>query len=678
MTERIQRLLDHVLDGSHHTLRRDVEWAIPFHTLAPSARAAAGLCAVLAAERPAFLPGERIAFLRTVRNLPQLYTAEEMAERRKSAFYAEKGCVFNITPDYAPTLASGLAARRAEILARLPSADDRARAFLSDALRGIDAVLDLADRYRHAAEQAGLHELAALLAQVPRAGARTFHEALQALRILHYALWCEGEYHNGLGRIDQYLFPYLQADLDAGRLTEEAALELLEEFFISCNRDSDLYLGVQQGDNGQSVMLGGVDREGRDAFNLLSRLCLTASCELKIIDPKINLRVSSATPAEILEAATQLTRQGLGFPQYANDDIVIPALIRLGYAPEDARDYTVAACWEFIIPGCGMDIPNIAAVSLPAAVDRAVRTADAPTFDAFIAAVRDQLAREADRICASLTAVSMLPGPFISILCRGRVEAGRDVSEGNRYNNFGIHGTGLSTAVDALAAIRQMVYEERLISLPQLAALLDTDFAGRPDLLAKARFGVPKMGNADPAADTLAAALLDLFADTWQGRRNARGGIYRCGTGSAMYYIWHAAELRASPDGRLTGQPFSANYAPSLNVRVKGPLSVVRSFTTPDLSRAINGGPLTIELHDSAFRQPDGVAKVARLVKYFIDSGGHQLQLNTINRDRLKAAQADPAAHRHLIVRVWGWSGYFVELDKPYQDQIIQRVEMAV
>ena len=132
MTERIQRLLSHVLDGRHHTLRRDVEWAIPFHTLAPSARAAKGLCAVMAAERPAFLPGERIAFLRTVRNLPQLYTAEEMAERRTSAFYAEKGCVFNITPDYAPTLASGLDARRAEILARLPSADDRARAFLSD------------------------------------------------------------------------------------------------------------------------------------------------------------------------------------------------------------------------------------------------------------------------------------------------------------------------------------------------------------------------------------------------------------------------------------------------------------------------------------------------------------------------------------------------------------------
>jgi len=214
--------------------------------------------------------------------------------------------------------------------------------------------------------------------------------------------------------------------------------------------------------------------------------------------------------------------------------------------------------------------------------------------------------------------------------------------------------------------------------LSDLAAAVESDFKDRPDLLAKARFSVPKMGNADPAVDALGKALLDAFADTWDGRRNCRGGIYRCGTGSAMYYIWHANELHASPDGRLSGEPFSANYAPSLNVRIKGPVSVIRSFTTPDLGRVINGGPLTIEIHDSAFREADGITKVAQLVKYFIDSGGHQLQLNAINRDRLKDAQAHPEAHRNLIVRVWGWSGYFVELDKPYQDHIIQRVEMAV
>jgi formate C-acetyltransferase len=358
--------------------------------------------------------------------------------------------------------------------------------------------------------------------------------------------------------------------------------------------------------------------------------------------------------------------------------VVIPALVRLGYSLEDARDYVVAACWEFIIPGCGMDIPNIGAVSFPAVVDQVLHTCQAKTFEALMASVRATLMSEADRIAASLARVKILPGPFVSILCDGRVEAGRDVCEGSRYNNFGIHGTGLSTAADSLAAIRQLVFDENVLSLADLAAAVDTDFKGRPDLLAKARFGVPKMGNADPAVDQLGKALLDAFADTWDGRTNGRGGIYRCGTGSAMYYIWHANELHASPDGRLSGQPFAANYAPSLNVRISGPVSVIQSFTTPDLGRVINGGPLTIEIHDSAFRQADGITKVAQLVKFFIDRGGHQLQLNAINRDQLRDAQANPAAHRNLIVRVWGWSGYFVELDKPYQDHIIQRVEMAV
>lgn len=686
MTDRLLNMVAYVLAKRHAAQRRDKVWALA-ETFArdntsSEKRAADGLCAMLDAEQPVFLPEETIAFTRTVKQIPDLYTQAEMEALRSSAYYHEKGCVFNISPDYASTIQVGLDARRFELADRLARAisekDEAAVEFLSCAIQALDAVLSLADRYRAEAERQGLTLIAQTLSRVPHRGATTFREALQFLRILHYTLWCEGEYHNGLGRIDQYLYPYYAADLAEGRLTEAAALEAIEEFFLSCNRDSDLYIGVQQGDNGQSAMLGGVDKSGKDAFNALSRLCLKASCELQVIDPKINLRVSSSTPLAVLEEATELTKQGLGFPQYANDDIVIPALTRLGYALEDARDYTVAACWEFIIPGCGMDIPNIGAVSFPAVVDQVMRFSQATAFDAFMADVRAALMAEADRIAASLSTVKILPGPFVSILCAGRVEAGRDVCEGGRYNNFGIHGTGLSTAADSLAAIRQLVFEEQLLSLKELAAAVDTDFKDRADLLAKARFGVPKMGNADPAVDQLGQALLNAFADTWDGRNNSRGGIYRCGTSSAMYYLWHANELRATPDGRLTGQPFAANYAPSLNVRIKGPLSVVQSFTTPDLGRVINGGPLTIEIHDSAFRQSDGITKVAQLVKYFIDCGGHQLQLNAINRDQLKEAQAHPERHRNLIVRVWGWSGYFVELDKPYQDHIIQRVEMAV
>ena len=685
MTDRIKSLLTRTFDKEQKKFRRDVDWkplldGFVRDGVDDSTRARIGLVEMLKAEQPAFLDGETIAFLRTVKQIPDLHSDAEMAANRaKGIAYGEKGVVFNLTADFAPTIRDGLDARIAEIDARLArckaEGDAEGELFLSNAKLSAQAVLDLAARYRAAAEEKGLAQIAETLAQVPAKGARTFHEALQALRILHYAMWCEGEYHCGLGRIDQYLFPYLDADLKAGRLTEETALEELEEFFIACNRDSDLYIGVQQGDNGQSVMLGGVTRDGKPAFNVLSRLAMQACGELKLVDPKINLRVDKNTPIEIYELGTELTKAGLGFPQYANDDVVIPALQKWGYELEDARDYSVAACWEFLIPGCGMDINNIDAVSMPSCLDAAMR-AGADTFDGLKAVLKAEINRRCDALQKKYAHVEIFPGPFVSIISTGCIERARDICKGGKYNNFGIHGTGIAVAVDSLAAVRELVYDKKLVTLPELVKLMDTDFEGRPDILAAARTA-PKMGNADKSVDDLAVWLIDTWAACLAGRKNDRGGIYRPGTGSAMYYIWHANELPASADGRLKGHPFSANYAPSLDVPVKGPLSVIRSFTEPDLGKVCNGGPLTIEVHDSAFREADGVAKVAQLVKFFVDRGGHQLQINAINRETLVDAQKHPELHRHLIVRVWGWSGYFIELDKPFQDQVIKRVELA-
>jgi len=702
MTDRIRSLLTRTFDKEQKKFRRDVDWKPLLDGFVrdgtdDSTRARIGLVEMLKAEQPAFMDGETIAFLRTVKQIPDLHSDDEMAANRaKGIAYGEKGVVFNLTADFAPTIRDGLDARIAEIDARLAQCraegDAEGELFLSNAKLSAQAVLDLAARYRAAAEAQGLATVAETLAQVPAKGARTFHEALQSLRILHYAMWCEGEYHCGLGRIDQYLFPYLDADLKAGRLTEETALEELEEFFIACNRDSDLYIGVQQGDNGQSVMLGGVTRDGAPAFNLLSRLALKACGELKLVDPKINLRVDKNTPMEIYNLGTELTKAGLGFPQYANDDVVIPALMKWGYELEDARDYSVAACWEFLIPGCGMDINNIDAVSMPSCLDAVMRgegraparpqeregraPARPQTFDDLKADLKAEINRRCDELQKKYAHVEIFPGPFVSILTVGCIEKARDICKGAKYNNFGIHGTGIAVAVDSLAAVRELVFDRKLVTMAELVKLMDTDFADRPDILAAARTA-PKMGNADKSVDDIAVWLVDAWAECLAGRKNDRGGIYRPGTGSAMYYIWHANELPASADGRLKGHPFSANYAPSLDVPVKGPLSVIRSFTEPDLGKVCNGGPLTIEVHDSAFREADGVEKVAQLVKFFVDRGGHQLQINAINRETLIDAQKNPELHRHLIVRVWGWSGYFIELDKPFQDQVIKRVELA-
>ena len=688
MTSRIKSLLERTFDKEQAKFRRDVDWKPLLERFVAEgtsdmARARIGLEEMLKAETPAFMDGERLAFLRTVKQIPDLHTDEEMAARRAAGTaFGEKGVIFNLTADFAPTIRDGLDARLLEIDARLArcraEGDAEGIEFLENAMLSVKAVLDLAERYDAAGAARPSYQA---VAPALRKGARTLHEALQTLRILHFAMWCEGEYHCGLGRIDQYLFPYYEADVKAGRLTEETALEEMEEFFIACNRDSDLYIGVQQGDNGQSVMLGGVTREGKPAFNDLSRLCLKACGELKLVDPKINLRVDKSTPIEIYELGTELTAKGLGFPQYANDDVVIPALQRWGYELGDARDYSVAACWEFLVPGCGMDINNIDAVSFVGALDSALRVLTQRRrgaellFDDVKREFFGEVQRRADALVEKYAHVEILPGPFVSVISTDCIKKARDISKGAKYNNFGIHGTGIAVAVDSLASVRELVFEKRLVTLEELVKLLDTDFAGRPDVLAAAK-AAPKMGNADARADDLAKELVAFWGHVFDGKRNDRGGIFRPGTGSAMYYIWHARDVPASADGRLKGEPLSANYAPSLDVPVKGPVSVVRSFTEPDLGPVCNGGPLTIEIHDSAFAMPDGVEKVAHLVKFFIERGGHQMQINTINRDTLLDAQAHPERHRHLIVRVWGWSGYFIELDKCFQDQIIKRVEL--
>ena len=687
MNTRIRAMRDHLLAGDHLNLRQvpdphgDAAFTMDLAArgLPPVLRASSRLAHVLDREVPIIVGDERITLTRTVPTVPEIFTPEERAALAASHRIHEQGKVCNIAPDYAPVVKHGLQPVRDTAAAALAVSVKEEAEFLTAVIESIDAVFRLVDRYADEANRVGRPDLAERLSRPVRTGATTFLEALQVFRVLHYALWASFNYHNTIGRFDLNFWPYLEADLAAGRRDESDALELVSEFFLTFNRDSDLYPGVQQGDNGQSLVLGGMDRNGRPVWNPLSELSLQASLDLGLIDPKINLRVAASTPLAEYVSGTRLTARGLGFPQYSNDDVVIPGLTDLGYAEQDARNYVVAACWEFIVPGVGLDIPNIAALSFPAAVDEVTRRylSDAPDFDAFLAEVRREVAREAVQLAEGTVGVYLEPAPFLSVLMPGCVERRRDVSEGLLYNNYGIHGAGLSTAADSLAAIRREVFELAGLRVEELIAALDDDFVGHEDLRDRLRTESPKMGNDDDQVDLLAASLLGAFHEALRPLANDRGGIFRAGTGSAMYYVAHAAQLGATPDGRKAHEYLSANLAPSLGVKVRGPLSLLRSFTKLPLRQAINGGPVTIEVHDTVFRTPGSVEKVAMLVQSFVRDGGHQLQINALNRDVLLDAQEHPELHRNLIVRVWGWSAYFVELDKEYQDQIIQRVELV-
>ena len=674
MTETIQHLKSYQWAKKHHAFRTEVpqgiEAAYRKTGMPDYERSAVRLKTALELETPVFLPDEIIAFTRTVPNLPMIFDGTEWEEIQRTHFIHELGNVSNLSPDYGKIIRNGLLYYRRQLT------DGPYHRAMRTA---IDAVLDLTSRYEAAARALGMTALADVLKQVPAYGAQTFREALQALRILHFCMWCEGDYHNTLGRFDQYMIPYLQADLEAGRETEDSAFELLEAFFLVCNRDSDLYPGMQQGDNGQSMVLGGVRPDGTDGYNMLSDMCIEACGELKMIDPKINLRVNKDTPLAVYEKGTQLTKLGLGFPQYENDDVAVPALEKLGYSPEDARNYAVAACWEFIIPSRGMEIPNIGALPFANITDAAIRNSlgDCENMcqlkekvrEGIYASVREQLSERRN--------LYIIPSPYLSLFFEGCLENSRDISLGCRYNNWGLHGTGLAPAADMLAAVERAVFGG-YVSPEKLIEALRADFKGYDTLHAYLKHECPKMGNDDDAADQYAVWLLDTFADAVSGFTNERGGIIRAGTGSAMYYIFHANDLGATADGREAGVPLPANYSPSLNIRLNGPVSLIKSFTKPDLRRVINGGPLTIEFSSSVFSQDEAITKVAQLIRLFIQRGGHQLQLNTVNREKMLDAQKHPENYRNLIVRVWGWSGYFTELDKCYQDHIIRRAEVQV
>ena len=586
-------------------------------------------------------------------------------------------CDGNLTPNYGRMIGQGFDTVIRQIEQRISETDDLDKIAYGNAMKqSIALCLAFSDRYRAYAKAQGNEKLYRSLCRVPHGKAESFYEACVFIKLCIYFLRRQFTYHIGLGRFDQYMYPYYLRD-KANGVTDEEILETIEAFFIAQNRDADLYFGVQQGDNGQSMTLGGYDADGNCVYNELSHMCMEASLELNLIDPKINLRVSKDTPDDIYVFATQLTKQGLGFPQYCNDDVVIPGLIKLGYTPEDAVDYTVAACWEFIIPGKSADCPNKTAMNFPLVVSRVIREklTECTCFESLMQQAEAAIAAECDILIekAAAEGLGLTPAPLFSVFFDGCIESLTDMwSGGTKYRNLGCHGAGIANAADALAAVKQHIYEEKTVSKAILLQALEQNFEGFDSLRNQLR-NSPKMGNNDDFVDDIALRLMDAFARNLNNRPNGGGGIWRAGTGSAQGYILYSKECPATADGRKAGEPYSSSFSPALDARTNGILSVLQSFTKYDLTNIINGGPLTIEIHDTVLRNDIGIEKTAMLVKTFILLGGHQLQLNSISRERLIDAQKHPEKYPNLIVRVWGWSGYFNELDVAYQNHIIRR-----
>lgn len=667
MTDRIKRQLELLKYGEYTSSRKKLEKeCFYFEDGKDGYRISSELMRyMLKSETPFLFPEDRFGFNRSIQKTPTPYCGGKKLSP-----------IGNLTINYSYPLSTGMDAIEERIRKKLSDeVSERKKLLYTSMLESIEDALSISDRYRDLAKKEGASELYNALCKVPHKPAESFYEACVFLKFLHFTLRCNRNCHLTLGRFDQYMLPYFFGDISRG-VSEDELFETLEEFFITINIDSDTYYGAQKGDNGMSMVLGGRDADGNDQYNRLSELCIKASSELCLIDPKINLRVDRNTPISRLEFATELTKKGLGFPQYCNDEIAIEGLRKLGYSEADACDYTVAACWEFIIPSKGFDIPNISKVNFPKTVEKAVnqRLEDCESFEEFLDAVRESVREECERVAYEIKDKRFASSPYLSIFVDDCIERGLDVSEGGAvYNNYGAHGVGISSAADAIAAIKSSVFEGRYTAT-ELVTAIKANFQGYGELR-NFLLSCPKMGNNDDSVDIYAELLMDIYTEVFSSFKNTFGGVLRAGTGSALEYLKCGKDVGATADGRLAETPFGVNFSPSPTAKVSGPLSCIMSFTKYDMTKIINGGPLTMEIHDNTFRNEDGIKKVAALVKAFIDLGGHQLQLNSVNREVLLDARAHPEDHKNLIVRVWGWSGYFNELDRAYQDHIINRVE---
>ncbi len=601
-----------------------------------------------------------------------------------SAAYTDLGIAFgegHVVCDYGRILRGGLReqAERIEGLLSTAAPDDPRRPQWEAMLVTCHAARDFATRYAQAAhgavravedpvEAARLERIAAHCRQVPWERARTFPEALQSFWLLHLLLHVESPaVALSPGRMDQYLWPFYQADLTAGRLTPSEATEAL-----AC-----LWLKLWEGDESQNVTLGGVDAHGTDVTNELSLMMLRLTGELRAFQPSISVRIGPGSSEEFLTEALRLSALGLGQPSFFADETVTAGLTEIGVPLPEARDWAIVGCYEAVVAGAEWGRTVAGGVNLPEVVLQAL--AEEPrSFAALMQGTREHLCRALDRSVEAANAherheAENAPSPFQSVLMRDCIERGEDIYRGGaRHNHSACWIAGLATAVDSLVAVKRVVYEDGRLTVPELISLLEADFAGRDDLRQLLLKGAPKFGNDEREVDALAAELCNYFCDELATRRNGRGGRIKP---SLAMYQQHLIGLRmgATPDGRRAGAALSAGVAPTQGQNARGVTATLASCASLPHHRAANGNFLILSLSPEHIGGGRGLQRLGQLIATYFGSGGSHIMVNVVDAETLHDAQVHPERHGDLMVRLSGLSAYFVTLDRDTQDNIVAR-----
>jgi len=630
----------------------------------------------------------------------------------------------HLIPDYPRILRQGFRAIQGE--ADTIASDSSSTSEQRELARAIsicaDGVKALAGRYATEAERlaaqegdpdrkAELGEIARICRKVPWEPVETFPESLQSLWFTHMLVLAAESYPGpgvSPGRIDQYLYPYYKADIDAGRLSVQQATEWLHCLWIKHNYVYDFqgWVGTNQGINssfGQLITLGGISEKGGDASNELTYLILDIIQDMNLLEPKPNVRLHAGTPERLLDRVVDMVADTQGSPFLLNfDENSIAGLRWQGLPEEELWDYAPVGCLENTLQGCdrsgtvdvNLNIAKAVELALHDGKDAATgeqigpRTGDPrtfATFDQFRAAFEAQLKALLEALItandiADTGRARFEPTPYVSALVGGCLESGKDITTGGaRYNCITVEGISLATAADSLAAVKKLVYDEGSVEMGELVRALDANFEGHESLRQTLLNKAPKFGNDDAYADEVARQISQFWTtEAFKHVTPETGKQYRGGYLSWNYWVGYAPTTAATPDGRMRGMFLSNGVCPVNGADRLGPTAVIKSVGHLGMETAPNGASHTMSFSPSLLESHENRRKLAALLRAYGQVGGTCVQLNVISPETLRAAQEDPSAYSNLLVRVTGYNAYFVMLGKEIQDEIIARESHAL
>jgi pyruvate formate-lyase/glycerol dehydratase family glycyl radical enzyme len=564
----------------------------------------------------------------------------------------------------------------------------------------------LAAQEKDPARAGELARMGRICAKVPMEPAETFHEACQSLWLTHLGVCLEGlNSAVSFGRIDQYLYPYYQKDLAAGRITRQEALDIAlsfsakttEHLFLLSGRASEYHGGYLVA---QAATVGGMDKDGNDAVNDLTYLFLDVMEQAGLRDPNYMARIHSGSPREYVRRAMGVAMQGKAVPGLFSDEATIASLTAHGYSVREARDYGVVGCVEPTIPGQSFCSTDAALMNLPLCLVLALNqgrrfgsklrfgaktppVSDFMTMDDVVTAFRTQVEFMAGRLIKDIRVVEQgnrdfHPTPFSSLLVDGCIETGKDVTEGGAlHNSSGVQGVGVADVADSLAALHEVVFSKREHSLSEVVSALKDDFQEARTLRARL-VSAPKFGNDHALPDNYAALAARIFHDALAGSRNTRGGPYISGFYSSTCHVGFGSKTEALPSGRMKGEPFAASLGCCNGRDRNGPTALLNSVAKVDAALSPNGYALNMRFDVPALKGEKALDTMTALAEGYFASGGMEVQLNVLDPGVLMEARDNPGRHPGIVVRVAGYCAYFDDLPGKVKDEIIERTRIEL